>query len=178
VGRVIRRGAVIALGVVSAAGLLYVRAVGPSEAPTTQFTENGVTVTLTVRSWDGTRGTLAVIFTPDKPGYHLYSADLPPGGMNGVGRPIAVTAQGQLTATSRLTTTAVPHGLTIAGTGLTLPVYPDGPVTTDLPIEAAGPGSASFLVSYAACSASDCLIPVSGHAVAAVVSQGSVAFGS
>ncbi|MFE9560014.1 hypothetical protein ACFYM0_02750 [Streptomyces sp. NPDC006487] len=47
-----------------------------------------------------------------------------------------------------------------------VPVYPDGPVTTRLPIRATGPGEATVLIGCASCSSTEgCTIPVSDRAV-------------
>ena len=51
------------------------------------------------------------------------------------------------------------------GTDVTFPVYPDGPVTTELPVVMDAHGGAKVLVSYAACSPQECLMPVSAHPV-------------
>lgn len=145
-----------------------------------QFSDQGVTVVIGVKDRTATQATLVATLTPEQPGFHLYSIDLPADGIQGVGRPISLTVQGSLSASGPLAAQTKATTLRLAGTDLTLPVYPDGPVTVDLPVAigaqsgATGqsgqsmPGAqsgATALVGYAACSESACLPPVSGHAV-------------
>ncbi|GAA1967662.1 hypothetical protein [Catenulispora subtropica] len=167
-------GGVAAL--VIAAGAAYVAAVataddgGSKPSGSTQlarFSDQGVTVTIGVKDRSAAHATLVATFAPDRPGFHLYSIDLPPDGIHGVGRPIslAATKGGMLTATGPLSAETAATTLTLTGTDLTLPVYPDGPVTVDLPVTVADHGDATVLVGYAACSRSTCLPPVSGHPV-------------
>ncbi len=132
-------------------------------------------MSLTVVSWDGDSGTLSVRFTPLKPTYHLYSITLPPGGVDGVGRPTAVGLRGALAATGRLTTTAPLRPLRLPGVAQPLEVYPDGPLTATLPIRRSGQGEAVALVSYAACSETyGCQIPVADHRVDLAVRSSSI----
>lgn len=63
-------------------------------APTTRFTENGVTVTLSVSDWHASKGTVTAVFTPERKGFHLYSIDLPATGIEDVGRPTAMAVSG------------------------------------------------------------------------------------
>ncbi|MFB7978624.1 hypothetical protein ACWF95_14480 [Streptomyces vinaceus] len=135
-------------------------------APTTSFTEQGVTVTLTVSDWHASTGTLSAVFTPERKGFHLYSTDLPPGGVEGVGRPTALAVSGAVKADGRLAASAEVRSITVPGVEAPLPVYPDGPVTATLPVRADGDGDATVLVGYASCSIQDgCTIPVSDHPV-------------
>ncbi|GHE57891.1 hypothetical protein CP980_01400 [Streptomyces vinaceus] len=147
-------------------------------APTTSFTEQGVTVTLTVSDWHASAGTLSAVFTPERKGFHLYSTDLPPGGVEGVGRPTAMAVSGAVKADGRLTATAEVRSITVPGVETPLPVYPDGPVTTTLPVRADGDGDATALIGYASCSMQDgCTIPVSDHPVHLHVTGARVTFG-
>ncbi|MDI2129442.1 protein-disulfide reductase DsbD family protein [Yinghuangia seranimata] len=129
-----------------------------------------MTVTIGLKDRAATHATLVATLTPDRAGFHLYSVDLPAGGIQGVGRPVSVTTRGALTAAGPLTAESAPTTLALEGTGLTLPVYPDGPVTVDLPVTVAEHGEATLLVGYAACSKSVCLPPVSGHPVSLSIS--------
>jgi hypothetical protein len=135
-----------------------------------QFSDQGVTVTISIKDRTSSRATLVATLKPDRPGFHLYSVDLPADGINGVGRPITLMPRGTLAAAGPLTAEARTTTITLAGTDLTLPVYPDGPVTVDLPVTLAGHGEAAVLVGYAACSKSACLPPVSGHRVSLAMS--------
>ncbi|MFF5445617.1 hypothetical protein [Streptomyces sp. NPDC012888] len=146
-------------------------------APTTRFTENGVTVTLTVSGWQGSRGTLTAVFTPEEEGFHLYSTDLPAGGVEGVGRPTTVAVRGALAAEGRLRAAAPVRSVSLPGVGAPVPVYPDGPVTTTLAVRAGGDGDATVLLGYASCSEREgCTIPVSDRPVRLRVTAGRPVF--
>ncbi|GAA1104044.1 hypothetical protein [Kitasatospora arboriphila] len=151
---------------------------GPAQRPSSaSFTENGVTVDLSVDRWDGTAGTLTAVFTPTAAGYHLYSLDLPPGGVDGIGRPVSLKLRGGLEQTARPTTGAAVHDLQLPGGLPPVPVYPDGPVTVTLPVHRTAEGPATVLVGYAACSETKgCLFPVDAHPVEATVDGTSVRF--
>ena len=157
-----------AVAVVAAAICIWLHAAastGNASAAVAQFTDQGVTVTLAIKDRSGSHATLEATFAPQHTGFHLYSIDLPATGVGGVGRPIRVTTQGALRVVGPLTANTKVLMITLTGTSLVLPVYPDGPVTTDLPVELDGSGSATVLVSYAACSSTTCLPPVTDHAV-------------
>ncbi|MFE2170237.1 hypothetical protein ACFXB3_35030 [Streptomyces sp. NPDC059447] len=152
---------------------------GAHDAPTTRFTENGVTVTLTVSDWHAPNGTLTAVFTPEGKGFHLYSTDLPAAGIEGVGRPTAVDVTGVLRADGKLTASADVRTINVPGVEAPVPVYPDGPVTTTLPIRADGNGEATVLLGYASCSAKEgCTIPVSDRPVHLRVGDGGPTFGA
>ncbi|WP_423832852.1 hypothetical protein [Streptomyces manipurensis] len=137
-----------------------------SAAPTTRFSENGVTVVLSVSAWKGSQGTLTAVFTPEEKGFHLYSTDLPATGVDGVGRPTSVAVDGALAAQGGLRAGAEVRSIRVPGVDSPLPVYPDGPVTTTLPVRASGNGDARVLVGYASCSAEEgCTIPVADRPV-------------
>ncbi|MER6253366.1 hypothetical protein ABT224_18635 [Streptomyces sp. NPDC001584] len=144
---------------------------------TTSFTENGVTVTLSVADWHTPKGTLTAVFTPEKKGFHLYSTELPLTGVEGVGRPTAVDVTGVLKADGKLTAAADVRNISVPGVDAPMPVYPDGPVTTTLPIRADGDGEATVLLGYASCSAKEgCTIPVAGHPVHLRLTDGTPTF--
>ncbi|MCX4803990.1 hypothetical protein OG594_20490 [Streptomyces sp. NBC_01214] len=141
-------------------------AAGAAPPPTTSFTENGVTVTLSVSDWHAPKGTLTAVFTPEKKGFHLYSTELPPTGVEGVGRPTAMDVTGVLKADGKLTAAADVRSISVPGVDAPMPVYPDGPVTTTLPVRADGNGAATVLLGYASCSAKEgCTIPVADRPV-------------
>ncbi|MFJ9643168.1 hypothetical protein [Streptomyces sp. NPDC101206] len=134
--------------------------------PRTSFSEKGVTVTLSVSDWQASKGTLIAVFAPEEKGFHLYSTDLPADGIEGVGRPTAVSVTGALKAEGRLTAAAKVRSITVPGVGAPVPVYPDGPVTTTLPVRADANGEATVLLGYASCSEREgCTIPVSDRPV-------------
>ncbi len=135
-------------------------------APTTRFTENGVTVTLSVSDWHASKGTVTAVFTPERKGFHLYSIDLPATGIEDVGRPTAMAVSGVLKAEGRLKAAQDVRSISVPGVDAPVPVYPDGPVTTTLPVRADGDGNATLLLGYASCSTQDgCTIPVSDRPV-------------
>ncbi|MFD9303350.1 hypothetical protein ACFWCB_11955 [Streptomyces sp. NPDC060048] len=148
-------------------------------APTTSFTENGVTVTLSVSDWHPPRGTLTAVFTPEEKGFHLYSTDLPPSGIEGVGRPTAMDVTGVLRADGKLTAAADVRTISVPGVDAPVPVYPDGPVTTTLPVRVDGNGDATVLLGYASCSSEEgCTIPVSDRPVHLRLTDKGPAFGN
>ncbi|MDQ1646470.1 MAG: hypothetical protein QOJ50_2654 [Cryptosporangiaceae bacterium] len=134
-------------------------ACGPAakhEPAAVSFHGNGVTVTVTRRS----ASELAVVFAPDRSGFHLYSADLPRGGVDGIGVPTSVALEGGLRAAGPAVPSRSAVPITVEGLAKPVPVYPDGPVTFAVPVDPAGRGAESVVVSYAACSEAECLPPV------------------
>lgn len=119
---------------------------------------NGVEVTVTLAGTPAA-ATAVATFLPQQAGFHVYSIDLPDGGIDGLGIPTRLAAGTDLHATGRATTDAPVRSLRLAGLDADLPVYPDGPVTVVLPVSRTGPHP-SVLVSYGSCSATRCLIPV------------------
>lgn len=119
----------------------------------------GVTVEVTLT--DGPVGErVRARFIPQRPGFHLYSLDLPSGGVKGLGIPTVVAVRGSLDAAGQLSADAPVSDLRIEELDVDLPVYPDGPVTVTLPVRSTGDGLAEVVVTYGACSASTCLPPV------------------
>ncbi|MEO7059378.1 MAG: hypothetical protein ABI083_06655 [Lapillicoccus sp.] len=127
--------------------------------------ENGVEVTL---RWDST-GTAAPVliaeFTPTQPGFHLYSVDLPDAGVHGVGRPTRLAVGGALTAVGRPVTDVAVETMQVAGIPEPIPVYPDGPVTVRQAVRVGPSGGVTAFLTYAACSRTTCLPPVSRQRV-------------
>jgi ABC-type amino acid transport substrate-binding protein len=167
-------GAIAALLLAGAATWMATRSGTAKQSTVAQFTSQGVTVTITVKDRAESHATIVATFAPQKPGFHLYSADLPATGIQGVGRPIKVVPQGKLHGTGPLTADAKILMLPLAGTDLTLPVYPDGPVAAELPVALDGDGNATLLVSYAACSSNNCLPPVTDHPIDLQVSASGI----
>lgn len=138
----------------------------PAPAAAATYEGGGVQVAVRLETADGgSDGLIRATFTPQEPGFHLYSVDLPDGGVDGLGIPTRLTAgtglapDGSPTADRPLRTVS-PDGL-----GVDLPVYPDGPVTLTLPVHRTGPGPGTVVVSYGACSEQRCLAPVTGRAI-------------
>jgi hypothetical protein len=130
-------------------------------------TENSVTVTISLELDSAGQAWLAATFSPDEPGYHLYSMDLPRAGVDGLGRPTllelasgsGLQASGPLVASSAEEQGDGPAGLL---------VYPAGPVTLRLPIslpQGEGPFDEQVSVTYMACSGGVCLPPVEGKLI-------------
>jgi hypothetical protein len=141
------------------AGLLAGGCTG-SRSASAHFEDGGVAVVAVLDA-----GQVRVTFSPRQPGFHLYSIDLPPQGVQGLGIPTAVTVRGALSATGRPAADAPVHDLRIDLLDVDLPVYPDGPVTVTVPVRRSGHGHPEVLVSYGACSATTCLVPVRNHLV-------------
>ncbi|MFE2849874.1 hypothetical protein ACFXJO_01905 [Streptomyces lavendulae] len=177
-------GALVPLALLVACGGKPAGAAADNPPPTARFSENGVTVTLSVSDWQPSKrtGTLTAVFAPEAAGFHLYSTALPPTGIEGVGRPTAVAVTGTLAADGPLTAAQPVRPIRVPGVDSPVPVYPDGPVTTTLPVRASGSGDgsgdgATVLIGYASCSTRDgCTIPVSDHPVRLRVTDGIPAF--
>jgi len=138
-------------------------AAGPATA--TGFADGGVTVTVRLdRAGDGRRLVRAT-FTPQQAGFHLYSVNLPAGGIDGLGLPTRLAVRGGLTADGTPQADRPLRTVSPSGLGVDLPVYPDGAVTVTLPVRQAGPGQAEAVVSYGACSEQRCLMPVTDRTI-------------
>lgn len=137
----------------------------PSADPSGSLDDGGVTVVAVLtRGPDGTRQVRAT-FRPQQPGYHLYSVDLPPGGVKGLGIPTVVKVGGSLRATGDPTADVPVANLRIEELAVDLPVYPDGPVSVSLPVRRTGDGQPEVVVTYGACSATTCLPPVRDRSI-------------
>lgn len=130
--------------------------------------DGGVSVVAVLASGPGGTEQVRVTFRPQQSGYHLYSVDLPPGGVNGLGIATSVTVSGSLRAAGDRVVDQPVHQLLIDELDVELPVYPDGPVTVSQPVRRAGNGPAEVVVTYAACSRTTCLPPVRDRAIALV----------
>lgn len=132
-----------------------------------RMADGGVAVTVRLLPGDGDAATLEAVFRPQRAGFHLYSLDLPDGGVDGLGVPTRLAAAGSLRAAGRPRTGSPVRQLRPAGLGVALPVYPDGPVTVTLPVRRTGAvDAARAVVGYGACSESGgCLPPVRARVV-------------
>ena len=81
-----------------------------------------MTVTLVLHG-----GSLTATYRPDQAGFHLYSAALPPGGVDGLGRPTVLATGHGLTATGPAIADRKPITLHEVELGVDLPVYPEAP---------------------------------------------------
>ncbi|MGF1431650.1 hypothetical protein [Kitasatospora sp. LaBMicrA B282] len=133
---------------------------GPTAEPTAHAAAGGVTVTATLAGPAGGGRELRITFAPQRPGFHVYSVDLPAGGVDGLGVPTRIAVRGDLAATGGPTADRPTHLLQPAGLPTRIPVYPDGPVTFTVPVRQSGHHRADVVVGYGACSENTCLLPV------------------
>jgi hypothetical protein len=130
-----------------------------------RFVENEVGVEVFVER--GAAGTLRLggTFTPLLAQFHVYSKDLPKRGVRGLGRPslIQIVSPGAIYPAGALEANRPTNDVFIEALNLTLPVYPEGPVTLSLAVRTSrGHESKPTVLSitYAACSERTCLPPV------------------
>jgi len=136
---------------------------GTSQSPaglSGRLSGSGVTVVAVLTARPGGTGYVRVTFSPQRPGYHLYSIDLPPRGVHGLGIPTVVSVRDGLRMTGSPAADVPVRSLRIGQLDVDLPVYPDGPVTLTVPVRRTENGRAEVLVTYGACSATTCLPPV------------------
>lgn len=126
------------------------------------FTENYVDVSIFLERSSQEEYILSATFTPPE-GYHLYSKDIPLTGIDGVGRPtlLELAPNSQLSATGELMESVKAQEPDFEPKELL--IYPSGAVTLSLPVELP-PGSGwtegEVQITYMACSASQCKLPV------------------
>jgi thiol-disulfide isomerase/thioredoxin len=114
---------------------------------------------------------LSAAFIPERPDTHLYATDLPPQGLDGLGRPTrlaVVSAQGLVVTGGLVVDRPVAADL-IEALHLSLPVYPAGPVTLRLPVRIEPRATAEVSVSYMACGGIGCQPPVTDRRVSVVL---------
>lgn len=131
------------------------------------FTENDVTVSIYLD--ENTNGDffLSATFAPPN-GYHLYSKDIPPTGVDGLGRPtlLELTNDGQMISLGGLVESVSAEIPNFEPKELL--VYPPGVVTLTLPVELPLGGEwvdDVVKVTYMACSDRGCKAPVTGKLV-------------
>ncbi|MFI1092181.1 hypothetical protein [Streptomyces sp. NPDC020917] len=158
----------MALLAVAAGGLTGCGQGSPSAAPRSagSFTDGGVTASVTLERTATDQVRLTAELAPQTRGFHLYSLDLPDGGVDGLGIPTRLNVSAPLIPAGPVSASAKPYGLRLPELEVTLPVYPDGPVTLHLTARLADPRATStrVLLSYGACSSTaGCRPPVRGH---------------
>jgi hypothetical protein len=159
-----RRGGVAVLTAVLGAAILLAGAAtllaggcgGEPHRPSGTVTDGGVRVAAVLTRTPS----VEVTFTPDRPGFHLYSLDLPAEGVDGLGTPTVVRVRAGATVTGPARADRPVHRLRIDALNVELPVYPDGPVTVALPVRPTTSRRVELVVTYGACSAGACLPPV------------------
>jgi len=135
--------------------------------PLASFTKNYVTVSISLERDSAGEYFLSGTFVPPE-GYHLYSKDVPLTGVNGLGRPtlLELTEESEIIAIGRLTESVEANEPDFEPKELL--VYPAGTVTLNLPIQLP-PGNhwmdEEIKITYMACSASQCKLPVVGEIV-------------
>jgi hypothetical protein len=135
----------------------------------TSFTENGVHVEIHLEK-DNNGLSLVATYRPTNARFHLYSKDLPPGGLNGLGRPTVLEISGNGVESAGALLASVPTiKLNATWSPEPVPVYPEGPVTLRLPIrfllDATSPIPAELSLTYMTCSDAICLPPVEGKII-------------
>jgi thiol-disulfide isomerase/thioredoxin len=125
------------------------------------FRQSGVDVTVTLQR-DAAQTWLAATFAPERADAHLYAKDLPAHGVDGLGRPtqLAVVSATGLRVVGPVVADRRVHEDVIEELHLSLPVYPNGPVTLRLPVLVTGRAEAELSLGYMACGGIGCLPPV------------------
>ena len=132
-------------------------------------TENKVDVVITLERTNNDQFVLYATFTPQDPGLHLYSKDIPKTGINGLGRPtlLELSKDSFMLAVSSLTESISPQ--TPATPPFELLTYPAGPVTLSLHILLPDGNSwvnDQVIVTYMACDEQGCRPPVQQKPIA------------
>jgi len=132
------------------------------------FSENDVSVSISLEQITAENFVIAATFTPPE-GYHLYSKDIPVHGINGIGRPtlLELTAESQLKALGSLVENVPAEGFFFEQREFQ--VYPLGAVTLSLPIKLPAGNrwiDDSLKITFMACSSNLCKAPVEGKIVA------------
>ena len=111
-------------------------------------------------NWVVVRG----VFSPEDAEYHLYSKDMPKEGIKGIGRPTLLAVTEGVAQSGSTLADSEPHDM--VQFDLTLPVYPEGPVTLyHLVRPEAGAASLTAALTYMSCSSELCNAPVENAAV-------------
>jgi hypothetical protein len=131
--------------------------------------ENYVEVSIALQRGENDTYTLTATFTPLEAGLHLYSKDIPPTGVDGLGRPTLFI----LPANSALvqlgeTMSSQPPQDPFDGP-IELKIYPEGPLTLSIPVLL--PDGEDWLdqqvsVTYMACNERGCRAPVENKSIA------------
>ena len=182
---VLKTGLMAAAAIVLLAGaLIFAQAARSGDLPgllghsaqLADFDQNGVRVTIRLDADPALGARLTGVFTPDQPEFHLYSKDLPRGGLQGVGRPtlLEIAAPGAFRADGPLTADQPEVAHYDEVLKMAFPVYPAGAVSLHLPVErtASGAGQTVVLsVTYMACKNGACLPPVIDRRVQVTLPQ-------
>ena len=132
-----------------------------------KFTEHDVDVSIQLERITAGDYFLSATFTPPD-GFHLYSKDIPTGGVDGLGRPtlLELTGESHMTLLGEVVESAPAETPNFEPKELL--VYPPGAVTLRLPVKLP-PGNGWMddvvKVTYMACSDGGCKAPVTGKLV-------------
>ncbi|HYF63681.1 MAG TPA: hypothetical protein VD886_12755 [Herpetosiphonaceae bacterium] len=169
-----RRLAAIVLALVFAGGVWQGlrSAAGPPSFQTGRLAaldEEHATILIELERDAAGQPVLAATFQPKKPDLHLYSKDTPRAGVEGLGRPtlLELAAGAPVAPRGSLITDAEAYPEPDGLTDEPLLIYPAGPVTLRLPIEAPEPGAVlPIALTYMLCSDRGyCTAPVESKAV-------------
>ncbi len=137
--------------------------------PLATTTENYVEVSIALTRSENNTYTLNATFTPLEAGLHLYSKDIPPTGVDGLGRPTLLILPTD-SALMQVGETMESQSTQAAFEGPSeLRVYPEGPITLSLPIllpDGQDWLDQQVLVTYMACSDRGCRAPVENKSIA------------
>lgn len=117
--------------------------------------EANATIQIELQRDAGGQAVLAAIFQPKKPDLHLYSKDTPRIGIDGLGRPtlLELAAGAPIEPRDSLSVDAEAYPEPDGITDEPLLIYPAGPVTLRLPIEAPASGmDVPVALTYMLCS--------------------------
>lgn len=151
--------------------LLLLTACQPAQNQTlelTRSTESFVEVVITLTRAAEGQAYLSATFTPTESKLHLYSKDIPLGGVDGLGRPALLELpKDSLIQINGELTESVPSQSLLADEPDLL-MYPEGSITLTLPVTLP-PGKDWFddrvIVTYMACSGYNCRPPVEGKVI-------------
>ncbi len=132
-------------------------------------TENYVEVSIALQRSQNDTYTLTATFTPLEAGLHLYSKDIPPTGVDGLGRPtlLILPTDSPLVQVGE-TMESQPTQDPFEGPS-ELRVYPEGPVTLSIPVLLPNGEdwlNQQVLVTYMACNDRGCRAPVENKPIA------------
>lgn len=140
----------------------------PAPTKLAEFTENDVHVSIQLETTKTGGYILSATFTPPE-GFHLYSKDIPRGGVDGLGRPtlLELPAEAKMQAAGELTESLAAE--TPGFEPKELLIYPAGAVTLSLPVTLPTGGDVSIedmvSVTFMACRPTGCRPPVVGKII-------------
>jgi hypothetical protein len=137
----------------------------PAQTKLAEFTENDVNVSIQLEKTEAGGYLLSATFTPPE-GFHLYSKDIPRGGVDGLGRPtlLELPAGAKMQASGELAENIAAE--IPAFEPKELLIYPEGAVTLSLPVTLPTNGTSPIedvvSVTFMACRPTGCRLPVVG----------------